>query len=149
MHVWWGTVRPTTGVQPPLAVASNRPFAGASHARGSMSACPTARRCPQVIVKAAVWWARCAKAGMEKSQLVDLGILDAVFSVRYKLALDHSSAGVATLRTDGGAGTMALVRLPGTHPRPAPSRSSTTRARPLTRADGGRFSRAWTPWWPL
>jgi hypothetical protein len=53
---------------------------------------------------------------MTQLELRDHGILDSVFSVRDKLALDISSDGDVSLRTDGGAGTLPLVRLPCTHP---------------------------------
>ena len=84
-------------------------------------------RCAQALVKAAVWWASGAEAGMTKRELRGLGILDSVFSVRDKLALDISSDGVVTLRTDGGAGTLPLVRLP-LHP-PAPRLTTLDHAR--------------------
>lgn len=73
-------------------------------------------RCAQALVKAAVWFASGAEAGMTQLELRDHGILDSVFSVRDKLALDISSDGDVSLRTDGGAGTLPLVRLPCTHP---------------------------------
>jgi len=53
---------------------------------------------------------------MTKQELRGHGILDSVFSVRDKLALDISSDGVVSLRTDGNAGTLPLVRLPCTQP---------------------------------
>jgi hypothetical protein len=100
---------------PPLGVAVESPLRSRL-TRTWLDGRPPHCRCAQALVKGAVWWASGAVAGMTQDQLRERGILDSVFSVRDKLALDTSADGITTLRTDGGAGTLPLVRLPCTHP---------------------------------